>query len=296
MSERDLDQLYRRASGKDPARPGASVRQAILDEAHQLATRTDARQSRWLARLSRVHWQIAAPLAAAVLAAIVLAPQLRSSLRPNGKQPPAPRMTAMSDTRPVRPLPAPLARTAPLVAAARLAPKAFPATAEASRSNVDRESGAPSPLPSPTPSTAANRAPSAELAPSQDATARLQASPAPAAAPAAPLHTRSVQSKRASTPEPSADGPLQQAAARGDVASVRSLLQQSTVSINERDRLGRTALLLAVMNDQEAVVRALLERGADPNLSDAEGRTPLAIARERNDTRMVETLRQAGAR
>lgn len=49
-------------------------------------------------------------------------------------------------------------------------------------------------------------------------------------------------------------------------------------SVDERDCFGYTALHLAVMKDDEAVVRILLEWGADVN-AEAYGRTPLDGAR-----------------
>jgi len=41
---------------------------------------------------------------------------------------------------------------------------------------------------------------------------------------------------------------------------------------------------------------ALVEAGANVNLPDREGRTPLALARARGHAAMVARLRQAGAR
>lgn len=92
MSDSDLDRLYRSASAQDTARPSAAARQAILDQARQLAAQaqpaSDAaprRASRWRALLRSLHWQFAAPVAAALLAAILLAPQWRTSLPPVGR-------------------------------------------------------------------------------------------------------------------------------------------------------------------------------------------------------------------
>ncbi len=90
--------------------------------------------------------------------------------------------------------------------------------------------------------------------------------------------------------------PLHEAAAQGDVARVRSLLQQSAAPIDARDASGRTALMLAVLHGHEAVVRALLEQGADPNISDAVGHTVLAVARRQHQLPVIEALLQAGAR
>jgi ankyrin repeat protein len=79
------------------------------------------------------------------------------------------------------------------------------------------------------------------------------------------------------------------------LVQARALLRNGSVDINSRDRNGRTALMLAVIYRHEALVRELLERGADPNSADAQGRTPLSVAQEQNQRGMAALLRQAGA-
>jgi cytohesin len=44
------------------------------------------------------------------------------------------------------------------------------------------------------------------------------------------------------------------------------------------------------------VMEALLERGADPNLADEEGNTPMTFAREREEPEKVRLLRAHGAK
>jgi hypothetical protein len=240
MSERDLDLLYERATRDDPARPSAAVRQAILDQARVLAA--PSRVSRWAARWLRLRWLIAvAPVAAAVLAVIVLQPQLRSTLPAPASPVSAPvkrgsaaGAAAATSSEPVRPAPASPSQTLP-----------------------------PAPRPSPA--------------------ARMQVRAAPA-------------SPAAIAPATSQGDLLQQAAVQGDVGRVRALLRVNAGSINARDTRGRTALLLAVLHRRDSVVRALLARGADPNIADADGRTPLAVARDQNQLPMVEALLRAGAR
>jgi ankyrin repeat protein len=50
--------------------------------------------------------------------------------------------------------------------------------------------------------------------------------------------------------------------------------------IGRKDQEGRTALLAAAGRGSEAMVRYLLDRGADPTLRDAAGKSALDIARE----------------
>ena len=42
-------------------------------------------------------------------------------------------------------------------------------------------------------------------------------------------------------------------------------------------------------------MEALLEAGADPNLTDDDGNTPLAFARERDESAKIELLKAHGA-
>jgi len=60
----------------------------------------------------------------------------------------------------------------------------------------------------------------------------------------------------------------------GSITQTTALLDQGA-ALDARDELGRTPLMLAVMQRKTEVVRLLLDRGADPNIADSAGRTPL---------------------
>ncbi len=86
----------------------------------------------------------------------------------------------------------------------------------------------------------------------------------------------------------------------GHVETVRVLLQ-SRIDVNHVNRLGWTALLEAVILGDggpahRSIVQLLLAHGAAPSLPDREGVTPLAHARQRGQTQIVELLQRAGAR
>jgi ankyrin repeat protein len=87
---------------------------------------------------------------------------------------------------------------------------------------------------------------------------------------------------------------LRRSAGSGDLPGLRAVLDEE-VSIDSRDSSGRTALLLAVLSGRDAVVTALLARGADPNIGDAYGETPLHAAIAANRTNIAQALRLAGA-
>jgi Ankyrin repeats (3 copies) len=114
-------------------------------------------------------------------------------------------------------------------------------------------------------------------------TAAPMASPAPAA-PAAPA---------AWPADPASE--LRRAAEIGDLPALQALLDAEP-SIDARDEGGRTALMLATQHGQNRAVDLLLAAGADPNVADARGTTPLQAALAGNQSAIAAALRRAGAR
>jgi hypothetical protein len=119
--------------------------------------------------------------------------------------------------------------------------------------------------------------------------------------------------------------PLREAAERGDVQTVRTLLDQGP-SVDERGSLGGTALHVAAEKSHTQVMALLLDRGADVNAKgygswtalhyaawyghtqiarlllergalagekDVDGKTPAALARDKGHTALVRLLEQA---
>jgi ankyrin repeat protein len=91
------------------------------------------------------------------------------------------------------------------------------------------------------------------------------------------------------------------AAERGHVAVVGELLEHSDVNVNHVNNLGWTALLEAiVLSDggpkHQQIVQLLLDHGADVNIADKEGVTPLQHARRRGYAEIAAMLERAGAR
>jgi ankyrin repeat protein len=90
------------------------------------------------------------------------------------------------------------------------------------------------------------------------------------------------------------------AAERGHVEVVDWLLANTKVDVNHVNRLGWTALLEAiVLSDgglrHRRIVASLIGHGADVNLPDREGRTPLYHARSRGYAEIRALLEAAGA-
>ena len=93
---------------------------------------------------------------------------------------------------------------------------------------------------------------------------------------------------------------LIRAADRGHVEIIQELLK-TDIKIDHINNLDWTALLEAIILGDGGpryieVVRLLVEAGADVNLADGNGVTPLAHARQRGYEQIVEILLEAGAR
>lgn len=93
---------------------------------------------------------------------------------------------------------------------------------------------------------------------------------------------------------------LIRAADRGHVAIIKALLK-TKIQVNHVNRLGWTALLEAIILGDGGprhteVVRLIVQAGADVNLADSGGVTPLAHAVQRGYGKMISILKKAGTR
>ncbi|UQZ36811.1 hypothetical protein C2I18_26750 [Paenibacillus sp. PK3_47] len=91
------------------------------------------------------------------------------------------------------------------------------------------------------------------------------------------------------------------AADRGHAHIVQYLLEHSDVNIDHVNNLGWTALLEAVIlgdggSNHTEIVRLLTAHGADANLADKDGISPLAHAQNRGYSEIAAILKEAGAR
>ena len=99
-----------------------------------------------------------------------------------------------------------------------------------------------------------------------------------------PNLSRAAGHSRSRAPWPTAPTPTRRAAAAGCCPSVcggegrhheHQEAHRRRARIDARDAAGRTALAIAVVQAALSALRALLAYGADPNVADKDGRTPL---------------------
>ncbi len=97
------------------------------------------------------------------------------------------------------------------------------------------------------------------------------------------------------------DGTALIAAAHLGHANVVRTLIGAGAPLDHVNNLGWTALIESIVlgdggTRHTETLRALVEAGANVNLGDREGRSPLALARSRGYARMAQILQRAGAR
>ena len=76
--------------------------------------------------------------------------------------------------------------------------------------------------------------------------------------------------------------------------SVKDLLRQGA-DPNVQDKYGNTPLMIEVCSGRDQDVKYLLKNGADPNVQDDDGLTPLMIALCYNDIEKIKDLLKHGA-
>ncbi|MFC5403350.1 ankyrin repeat domain-containing protein [Cohnella soli] len=91
------------------------------------------------------------------------------------------------------------------------------------------------------------------------------------------------------------------ASEKGHVNNVRTLLEKTDINVNHVNDLGWTALLEAIIlsdggERHQQIVRLLLDHGADANIADGEGVTPLQHAKRRGYAEIAKMVADAGGR
>ncbi|RDU35699.1 hypothetical protein DRW41_16275 [Neobacillus piezotolerans] len=91
------------------------------------------------------------------------------------------------------------------------------------------------------------------------------------------------------------------ASERGHVKVVELLLTETDISVNHVNNLGWTALIEAIILNngnmrQQEIIRLLIKHGADVNIPDGDGVTPLTHARNKGFKEIEKILVEAGAK
>ena len=89
------------------------------------------------------------------------------------------------------------------------------------------------------------------------------------------------------------DGALLAAARTGHASTVKDVIA-SGANVNVKDEHGNTPLLEAARNGHDDVVRALLAAGADAKAKNEDGKTALMLALQNSHEDAVRALREAG--
>lgn len=82
---------------------------------------------------------------------------------------------------------------------------------------------------------------------------------------------------------------------RGDLEVALDLLHRSKCDVNQRSNGGQIPLFMAISRKDKNLIQLILEKGASPNMRDAEENTALHIAMQNDDTELEQLLLKKGA-
>ena len=303
---------YREASALDDERPAPGLREAVLAQARAQATKDThplTSSQRPTAAANDRTWTRRALGTLAVLGLVGLLMLQFDQGTPEERDiafgsPPSPtEPSAIRSQEPAGPPPAPASvepKPVPQTPAAEIrneAPQAppTPTTRQEPESAIDRppatEPATPQPMQAPVPQVDRRGAEADVHGLPSESTARSRAA-APPPAIDTPAPAASAESSRPAlqmAPELLRVPALLRAAQVGDLASAREAIARAD-DLNAADVNGRTALMTAAARGDEALVRLLLDAGANTALRDQNGLSAADHARQAGHDSVVDLL------
>ena len=77
------------------------------------------------------------------------------------------------------------------------------------------------------------------------------------------------------------------------IEAIECLLNNPHIIINQQNNSGYTALLIALFRGRKSIIKLLLDAGADPELANYEGLTPLQAAQQTGNQEVIDLIQDA---
>lgn len=80
------------------------------------------------------------------------------------------------------------------------------------------------------------------------------------------------------------------------IETVQYLLSYPNIAVNQQNKQGETALIDAIVAENQSIIELLLDAGANPKIANNNGLTPLELAEQMGDQEIIKLLKDAIAR
>jgi ankyrin repeat protein len=87
--------------------------------------------------------------------------------------------------------------------------------------------------------------------------------------------------------------PLMVAVFHQDITTIECLLKNPNIIINQQTNTGLTALIWAIFSQNKSIINLLLNAGADPEIANDKGNTPLQMAETIKKPKIIDLIQKA---